>query len=203
MSGINFRISKPENKLAIGSSRLFGNPDVWDRFEWPCIEENGEKYDLTFMGQINCTEAAAFNDGSPLPEMGMLYFFYDLDTMPEAPDDKSARVIWYNGGMSGLHEMMLTDEDGNNMAFPELKIDFEEAGADKNTFCLLPGDSTPDSTGNYDSIKDWTALLQLVSFETEDVEIRFKDGGMLCFYIEHNNLSAYDFSDVRTAQIRF
>ena len=203
MSGINFRISKPENKLAIGSSRLFGNPDVWDGFEWPCIEENGEKYDLTFMGQINCIEAAVFNDDSPLPEMGMLYFFYDLDTMPEMPHDKSARVIWYNGGMSGLHEMMLTDEDGNNMAFPELKIDFEAAGADKSTFCLLPGDSIPDSTGNYDSIMDWTALLQLVSFETEDVEIRFKDGGMLCFYIEYNNLSAYDFSDVRTAQIKF
>ena len=43
---------------------------------------------------------------------GILYFFYDLDTMPEAPDEKSARVLWYNGELSALHEMILTDYNG-------------------------------------------------------------------------------------------
>jgi hypothetical protein len=43
---------------------------------------------------------------------GILYFFYDLDTMPEAPDEKSSRVLWYNGELSALHEMILADYNG-------------------------------------------------------------------------------------------
>ena len=43
MDGIKLKISKPKDKLPTGASKLFGNPDVWDGFEWPYIEENGEK----------------------------------------------------------------------------------------------------------------------------------------------------------------
>lgn len=85
---------------------------MWDGFEWPCIEENGEKYDLTFMCQIDCAKAEGFDESGLLPKTGILYFFYDLDTMPEVPDEKSARVLWYNGELSALNEMMLTDYNG-------------------------------------------------------------------------------------------
>ena len=104
MDGIKLKISKPKDKLPAGSSKLFGNPDVWNGFEWPYIEENGEKYDLTFMCQINCTDSAVFDKDELLPKTGILYFFYDLDTMPEATDEKSARVLRYNGELSALHE---------------------------------------------------------------------------------------------------
>lgn len=57
MNGIKLKISKPKDKLPAGSSKLFGNPDVWNGFEWPYIEDNGEKYDLTFMCQIDCAKA--------------------------------------------------------------------------------------------------------------------------------------------------
>ena len=112
MNGIKLKISKPKDKLPAGSSKLFGNPDVWDGFEWPHIEENGEKYDLTFMCQIDCAKAEGFDESGLLPKTGILYFFYDLDTMPEAPDEKSSRVLWYNGELSALHEMILTDYNG-------------------------------------------------------------------------------------------
>lgn len=197
MNGIKLKISKPNNKLAIGSSKLFGNPDVWAGFEWPYVEENGEKYDLTFMSQINCIQAASFDKDGLLPKTGMLYFFYDLDTMPEAPNSKSAQVLWYNGDISNLHEMVLTDEEGNSLAFSEQKIDFEAANADEKSSHLLLGDMTQSC----DFIKDCLPLLQLASFETEDAEIRFKSGGILCFYIERNKLAAHDFSDVKAAQI--
>ena len=85
---------------------------MWDGFEWPHIEENGEKYDLTFMCQIDCAKAEGFDESGLLPKTGILYFFYDLDTMPEAPDEKSSRVLWYNGELSALHEMILTDYNG-------------------------------------------------------------------------------------------
>lgn len=197
MDGIKLKISKPKEKLPAGASKLLGNPDVWDGFAWPYIEENGEKYDLTFMCQIDCTDAAVFDKNEWLPKAGILYFFYDLDTMPESADEKSARVLWYNGDMSVLHEIMLTDEDGNSLAFSEQKIDFEVADANEKSAHLLLGDMTQSC----DFINDRLPLLRIASLETEDAEIRFKGNGWLCFYIEKEKLGACDFSEVKAAQI--
>lgn len=197
MNGIKLKISKPKDKLPAGSSKLFGNPDVWDGFEWPYIEEKDEKYDLTFMCQINCADAAAFDKKELFPKTGILYFFYDLDTMPESPDEKSARVLWYNGDISALHEMLLTDENGNSLAFSEQRIDFDVADADEKSSSLLLGDMTQSC----DFINDRLPLLRIGSFETEDAEIRFKGNGALCFYIEEEKLGAHDFSEVKAAQI--
>lgn len=197
MNGIKLKISKPKDKLPAGSSKLFGNPDVWDGFEWPYIEENGEKYDLTFMCQIDCAKAEGFDESGLLPKTGILYFFYDLDTMPEMSNSRSARVLWYNGELSALHEMLLTDEDGNSLSFSEQKIDFDTADAGRKTSHLLLGDMTQSC----DFIKDYLSLLRIVSFETEDAEICFNGNGSLCFYIEKEKLVACDFSEVKAAQI--
>ena len=197
MNGIKLKISKPKDKLPAGSSKLFGKPDVWNGFEWPYIEENGEKYDLTFMCQIDCAKAEGFDESGLLPKTGILYFFYDLDTMPEVPDEKSSRVLWYNGELSALHEMILTDEDGNSLAFSEQKIDFEASNADDKSAHLLLGDMTQSC----DFIKGCLPLLRIGSFETEDAEIRFKGNGALYFYIEKEKLVACDFSEVKAAQI--
>lgn len=197
MNGIKLKISKPKDKLSAGSSKLFGNPGVWDGFEWPYIEENGEKYDLTFMCQIDCAKAEGFDESGLLPKTGILYFFYDLDTMPEMSNSRSARVLWYNGELSALHEMILTDENGNSLAFSEQRIDFEVADADEKSSPLLLGDMTQSC----DFIKDYLPLLRIGSFETEDAEICFNGNGSLCFYIEKEKLVACDFSEVKAAQI--
>ncbi len=197
MNGIKLKISKPKDKLFPGSSKLFGNPDVWDGFEWPYIEENGEKYDLTFMCQIDCAKAEGFDESGLLPKTGILYFFYDLDTMPEISNSRSVRVLWYNGELSALHEMILTDEDGNSLSFSEQKIDFDTADADEKSSSLLLGDMTQSC----DFIKDYLPLLRIGSFETEDAEICFNGNGSLCFYIEKEKLVACDFSEVKAAQI--
>lgn len=196
MNGIKLKISKPKDKLFAGSSKLFGDPHVWDGFEWPYIEENGERYDLTFLCQINCAEVFPFDKEGLLPETGMLYFFYDLDTMPEAPDEKSAQVLWYNGELSALHEMILTDEDGNSLAFSEQRIDFDVADANEKSSHLLLGDMTQSR----DFIKDYLPLLCIGSLETEDAEIRFKGNGTLCFFIEKEKLGVRDFSRVKAVQ---
>ena len=197
MNGIKLKISKPKDKLFQGASKLFGNPDVWDGFEWPYIEENGEKYDLTFLFQINCTEVSALDKEGRLPKTGILYFFYDLDTMPEMANSQSARVLWYNGELSALHEMLLTDEDGNSLSFSEQKIDFEAEDAEGKSSHLLLGDMTQSC----DFTKDHLPLLRIGSLETEDAEIRFNGNGSLCFYIEKEKLGACDFSEVKAAQI--
>lgn len=197
MNGIKLKISKPKDKLPTGSSKLFGNPDVWNVFKWPYIEENGEKYDLTFLCQINCTEVSALDKEGWLPKTGILYFFYDLDTMPEMSNSRSARVLWYNGELSALHEMLLTDENGNSLSFSEQKIDFDTADADEKSSHLLLGDMTQSC----DFLKDYLPLLRIGSLETEDAEIRFNGNGSLCFYIEKEKLGACDFSEVKAAQI--
>ena len=170
---------------------------MWNGFEWSCIEENGEKYDLTFMCQIDCAKAEGFDESGLLPKSGILYFFYDLDTMPEAPDEKSARVLWYNGELSALHEMILTDEDGNSLAFSEQRINFDVADADDKSAHLLLGDMTQSC----DFINNRLPLLRIGSLETEDAEIRFKDDGWLCFYNETEKQKVHDFSKVKAVQI--
>ena len=197
MCKISLNISKPKEKLKAGESKLFGNPDVWDGFIWPSVRENGAEYDLTFMCQINCEQASAFDESGLLPKTGILYFFYDLDTMPEAPDEKSSRVLWYNGELSALHEMILTDENGNSLAFSEQRIDFDAADADEKSSSLLLGDMTQSC----DFIKGCLPLLRIGSFETEDAVVNFTGKGALCFFIAPNKLKALDFSDVRIMQL--
>jgi uncharacterized protein YwqG len=94
MSGINLKFTEEKEKLPVGASKFLGNPDVWDGFAWPHFIEGGEDYDLKFLCQINCAEAAPFDTSGLLPKTGMLYFFYDMDEMPqESSDNSAARIL--------------------------------------------------------------------------------------------------------------
>ncbi len=206
MNSILLKTIPCECKLSAGSSKLLGDPDVWEGFEWPAIDIDGELYDLTFMCQINCSEAAPYDKDGVLPKTGMLYFFYDLDEMPHEPSDKNAaRVIYYDGDVTSLHEMVLTDENGESIAFAEQKIDFEcvEEGylSDSEPTHLLLGVPSLDYGTWYECIDGWQMLLQVDSFETEDACINFTDEGVLCFYAEPQKIKELDFSDVRIMQI--
>ena len=206
MNNILLKTTPCECKLPVGSSKLLGNPDVWEGFEWPAIDLDGELYDLTFMCQINCAEAAPYDKDGMLPKTGMLYFFYDLDEMPHEPSNQNAaRVIYYNGDITELHEMVLTDENGESIAFAEQKIDFEcvEEGflSDSEPTHLLLGAPSLDFGTWYECIDGWQMLLQIDSFETEDACINFTDEGVLCFYAEPQKIKELDFSDVRIKQI--
>ena len=206
MNSILLKTTPCECKLPVGSSKLLGNPDVWEGFEWPAIDLDGELYDLTFMCQINCAEAAPYDKDGVLPKTGMLYFFYDLDEMPHEPSNQNAaRVIYYNGDITKLHEMVLTDENGESIAFAEQKIDFEcvEEGylSDSEPTHLLLGAPSLDFGTWYECIDGWQMLLQIDSFETEDACIDFTDEGVLCFYAEPQKIRGLDFSDVRIMQI--
>ena len=206
MNSILLKTTPCECKLPVGSSKLLGNPDVWEGFEWPAIDLDGELYDLTFMCQINCAEAAPYDKDGVLPKTGMLYFFYDLDEMPHEPSNQNAaRVIYYNGDITELHEMVLTDENGESIAFAEQKIDFEcvEEGylSDSEPTHLLLGAPSLDFGTWYECIDGWQMLLQIDSFETEDACIDFTDEGVLCFYAEPQKIRGLDFSDVRIMQI--
>lgn len=66
--------SVPNQLIRFGQSKFGGNPHVGAFFEWPT---NKKKHPLTFLCQINLTELHL----SPLPETGLLYFFFDWDNI--------------------------------------------------------------------------------------------------------------------------
>ena len=206
MNSIRLKTTYIADSLPIGSSKFFGNPDVWEGFEWPAIEEDGELFDLTFMCQINCAEIAAFDKDGKLPKTGMLYFFYDLDEMPSSPSiEQAAKVLYYNGNIDSLRQIKLVDEDGEDLSVKEMKLEFEIVDAgyldDTDTTHLMLGIPSLDYGTFYDSIDGWQMLLQIDSMETDEVVINFTDEGVLCFYIEPEKLENGDFSDVRIMQI--
>ena len=205
MNSIRLITSYVDEKLSIGASKLFGEPDIFDGFEWPTIEVDGEEYDLSFIGQINLAEATKFDKDGVLPKTGMLYFFYDLDEMPHDPSDESACRVIYHERDDDLHAISYVDEDGEDLSFREMKVEFEcvEAGflADDSETHLLLGEPSIDNGFWYECIDGWQMLFQLDSMETDDICINFTDEGLLCFYIDKDKLKVQDFSDVRIMQI--
>ena len=193
MNGIDLTFSEEKKKLPLGTSKFLGNPDAWDGFEWPQFTENKKSYDLTFMGQINCAEAALFYTGGLLPKTGMLYFFYDLDEMPQESFDKNvAKVIHFDGDLSSLREILRCDPEGNDMGFREMKIHFHSESVDRERLCARLGETRPQG---------WQPLFQIFSFETDRVAIKFKNESALCFFVDKPKLERGDFSDVHIRQI--
>lgn len=191
MDGINLTFTEEKTKLPAGASKFMGSPDVWDGFEWPHFEESGEVYDLTFLCQINCAEAAPFDKSGLLPGSGMLYFFYDLDGMPEESADKSAaRVIYYGGEQQALRQMLRIDQDGGDMSFREMKIHFNASADGGKQYHARLAAALPQGP-----------ILQVFSFETDRLSIKFSDKKALCFFIDKTKLERCDFSEIYIRQI--
>ena len=80
-------------RVATGSSRVGGTPDVPPGFEWP--RKDGTP--LAFLAQIDLEEVAHRLPSSPLPADGLLWFFYDTAEEPWGFDPAHAggsRVIY-------------------------------------------------------------------------------------------------------------
>ncbi len=179
-----------------GTTKLFGNPDVTEDFEWPSIIDEDDIYDLTFMGQINLRELAALCPDNALPKAGMLYFFYDLDAMAFSPFDETAARVIYTADDKDLEELCLQDEDGNDLSDPPVKISISQIEGNGHKLFGLP---TGYASAEYPRpIEGWVMLMELIS--TENAE--FEDDGSLCFFIEEAKLAAADFSDVRVMIVK-
>ena len=129
----------------IGCSKIGGKPDLPSDFKWfyfggkahtddeGVYSEEGvvKNRPLSFLAQINCEEASKFDTEKVLPSKGMLYFFYELDSMTWGfdPKDKgSARVYYYSGEAPELHRTDfpsdLPNEYPKQYHLPEMAISF-------------------------------------------------------------------------------
>ncbi len=210
MSEIKIGFKKYLGELQSGKSKLFGCPDVKDpdTFEIPTYDCYGDDFDMTFICQINCEEVAAYDEDGLLPDKGMLYFFYDMAEMPATPNVQDAAAVIYEPNASGLEKLELYDEEGEDISLPEYKIEYDYD--DDTAHALLPTMlegldefegfeedeeyelEEEDDEGRGDDI----ILLQIDSFDGEDISVDFK-GGTLCFLISKEKLADRDFSDIR------
>ncbi len=93
---------KDDNSIDVGLSKLGGNPDVPENFEWPYWN----KRPLSFLMQFNLKDLRNFKE-NPFPtQSGLLYFFYDPlqdDWGAEFAKNEGAwRVLYYNDDKSEL-----------------------------------------------------------------------------------------------------
>ncbi|MBQ3081932.1 MAG: DUF1963 domain-containing protein [Clostridia bacterium] len=195
MNGVTLQLKKEMTRHAVGSSKLFGSPDVWADFEWPAIIDSDNCYDLDFVAQINCRDFSEFDTNGDLPSHGMLYFFYDFTACPESTEDtNAARVIYYNGNIDTLNPLILVDEDGfdSAIAFPH-PIFFSSTTAQKRSKLQMCYEN--------EEAEGYTVLLRINSFSAQNGKIRFNDKGALLFLIRPEKLKRGDFSDIRVKHI--
>jgi uncharacterized protein YwqG len=123
--------SNTDTECLVGSSKIGGKPDLPIDFEW--FYFNGESYDgitknrpLSFLAQINCEEINEYDKDNLLPANGMLYFFYELETMKWGGlDDKgSTKVYYYPGSISELQRTDFPSDLLEEYKLPEMSITF-------------------------------------------------------------------------------
>ena len=78
-----------EGELAVGASKLGGAPDLSDEVVWPLMAD----VPLSFVAQINLSEAQSFDTDKLLPSSGMLYFFFDANQQVYG-SDPADRAGW-------------------------------------------------------------------------------------------------------------
>lgn len=201
---IAMRLSEPKEKLECGSSRLFGNPDVLPGFAWPTAEENGEHFDMDFIGQINCSVACHYDNTGLLPKQGVLYFFYDIEGQTNRIPG-SAAVCYCPENDDALHELVpLDSETGIAIGMKPLEVGLK-ASEDLTSAELAPSVlpvlhflcATPSSYllgGGRSAIR--LQLLRLSGFTYDGRKLQFPEGMELCYYISPDALRNLDFSDV-------
>lgn len=180
-------------------SKWWGNPDLPPQMEYPVMKyenEEGEQeeYPLTFVCQIDCADIAPYDAEGKLPHEGMLYFFAAIDDYVgyESPLqthlgkwDKQLAVVKYSKtvNMETFNSCILVDDEDNELAEPEMAIEFSacEDNADGHKLLGVPffGDVTEQNP-------DCESLLQID--EDDDLGIRFYDSGIFNFMIKGSDL---------------
>lgn len=118
---------------AVGQSKFGGSPDLPAGFDWPVyhgmgvLDEEKATRPLTFMAQFNLAEVHPHDTDSLLPASGMLYFFYDMETMRWGydPDDRGCCRVYYHADTASLSRTSAPDDC---MVLPERALSFD-AGA--------------------------------------------------------------------------
>lgn len=209
MKPIRLILTDPADKLAAGTSRFWGNPDLPDAEAYPMYTDDvGDLYPYFFICQINLRELALFAPDNPLPKQGLLLFFAKIDHYLGYPADSDSiggsisdaddvKILYFRD-INGFNEVVMLDEDDNPANPDELEISFSykaEPYSDEHELFAMP---THREWETWDSpYEDLIILLQIDSFSGNDFDLNFMDCGVLDFLISPEALKAHNFNDVR------
>lgn len=209
MKPIYLTLRMPFEKLATGTSRFWGNPDLPEGTEYPMyIDDEGDSYPYFFICQINLKQLAEFAPDNPLPHEGLLSFFAKIDHylgymaandgikgyISDADDVK----VLYFPEIDNMKEVVLLDDEDNPTAPEEMEITFARHVEPLSDEHELFAEPTHREWETWDEpFEDWSILLQIDSFEGKDFVLNFMDFGVLDFLISPEALKNHDFSDVR------
>lgn len=202
-------LSKPFEKLPVGASRFWGNPDIPEGQDYPMyIDDEGDDYPYYFVCQINLAELAAYAPGNPLPKTGLLSFFAKIDhylgymaftggIQSHISEPEDVKVLYFPD-TENMREVVIVDDDGEQTSPEEMAINFAdhiEPLAEDHALFARP---THREWESWDSpCEKWQILLQVDSFEGMDFSLNFMDCGVLDFLISPEDLHTSRFDRIR------
>lgn len=209
MRPIHLTLSMPFEKLATGSSRFWGNPDLPSGKDYPTyIDNEGDAVPYVFICQINLADLHAYAPENPLPKAGLLQFyakidhylgyFADTDCVSGYISDAEDVKILYFPDYSDFQEVVLVDSDDEPCSPEEKEIGFAFEVEPLSDDHALFAEPTHREWETWDEpFEDWEILLQIDSFMGMDFDLNFMDCGVLDFLIHPEDLKAGRFDNVR------
>ncbi|MCM3618465.1 YwqG family protein [Sutcliffiella horikoshii] len=118
------KIKIDENDIQLGSSKIGGSPDLPAGWEFPRYEDDY----LTFMLQVNLSEAKPYDKDNLLPESGILYLFYEVMEQPWGfeEDEGCFKVQYFDGDMGELERKESPSSRTEFGAIPAFQLSFEQ-----------------------------------------------------------------------------
>lgn len=116
--------TKPnENSEILNKSKIGGRPYLPKDFVWPYYQQ----LPLSFLAQINLEEVKSLDKDNLLPDKGMLYFFYELETEEwgyELKNKGCAKVFYYED-TSNFELIDFPEDMEDYYKIPEFKVNFK------------------------------------------------------------------------------
>ena len=117
-----FTESNEDNEI-LNKSKIGGKPYLPKDFIWPYYQE----LPLSFLAQINLKEVSSLDKDKLLPDKGILYFFYELETQEwgYSPQDKGCAKVFYYEDISNFSLIDFPKDIKDYCEVPEFKVAFK------------------------------------------------------------------------------
>ena len=111
------------NSEIVNKSKIGGKPYLPKDFIWPYYQG----LPLSFLAQINLEEVSSLDKDKLLPDKGILYFFYELETQEwgYSPQDKGCAKVFYFENNSNFDLIDFPKDMEDYYKIPEFKINFK------------------------------------------------------------------------------
>jgi len=112
-----------EDNEILNKSKIGGKPYLPKDFVWPYYQE----LPLSFLSQINLEEVKSLDKDNLLPDKGMLYFFYELETQEWGfkPENKGCSKVFYYEDISNFELIDFPEDIEDYNIVPEFKVNFK------------------------------------------------------------------------------